>query len=281
MRIKVCADSTCDLSPELAARFDVNILPLYVSLGEQTRKDGVNVTPADIYSHVDAGGGLPTTAAITPEDYADEFRRYAADYDAVLHVTIGSGFSSCYQNACIAAEEFDNVFPVDSKNLSTGQGLVVVEAARRAASGMEVHQLLDELNDLIPRVEASFLLDRLDYMRKGGRCSTVAALGANLLKLKPCIEVVDGQMKVVKKYRGQFEKCIETYIRERLEGRAGQLEPNEAFITHAVATEPVLAAARQAADAYNCFDERFETIAGCTVCCHCGPNTLGILFIRR
>ena len=281
MRIKVCADSTCDLSPELAARFDVNILPLYVSLGGQARKDGVEVTPADIYSHVDAGGELPTTSAITPEDYAEEFRRFAPEYDAVVHVTIGSGFSSCYQNACIAAEGFDNVYPVDSQNLSSGQGLVVVEAVRRAAAGMEIHQLLDELNDLIPRVEASFLLDRLDYMRKGGRCSTVAALGANLLKLKPCIEVVNGQMKVVKKYRGQFEKCIETYIKERLDGRADQLESNEAFITHAVATESVLAAARQTADTYGRFAERFETVAGCTVCCHCGPNTLGILFIRK
>ncbi len=281
MRIKICADSTCDLSPELVARYDVNILPLYISIGDNSLRDGIEVTPADIYRHVDGGGKLPATAAITPADYAAEFEAFSAQYDAVLHITIGAGFSSCYQNACIAAEPYANVYPVDSQNLSTGQGLVVVEAAKRAAQGMDVQQLLAELQSLIPRVEASFLLDRLDYMRKGGRCSMVAVLGANLLKLKPCIEVIDGQMKVVKKYRGAYDKCIADYIRERLENRMDQLESDEAFITHAVATDPIREVAWKTVREYGSFSEVFETVAGCTVCSHCGPNTLGVLFIRR
>ena len=281
MRVKICADSTCDLSPELVERYNINILPLYVTLDGKTRQDGVNITPADILGHVDNGGDLPSTAAITPEDYSEEFRRFSAEYDAVVHITIGSGFSSCYQNACIAASDFNNVYPIDSQNLSTGQGLVVVEAARRAAAGMEIGQLLAEVQGMIPRVEASFLIDRLDYMRKGGRCSTVAALGANLLKLKPCIEVVDGKMSVVKKYRGNFDKCIATYIRERLENRADALERTQAFITHAPTEEAILEAARAAAAQYGQFEDVFETDAGCTVSSHCGPNTLGILFIRK
>ncbi len=281
MSIKVCADSTCDLSPALVERFSVGILPLYVSLEGETLRDGVEIHPEDIYRHVDAGGALPATAAPTPTDYQTIFETYAGSFDDVVYITIGSGFSSCYQNACLAASEFSNVHVVDSQNLSTGQGLLVVEAAKRAMAGMEIGQLLAELQELIPRVEASFLLDRLDYMRKGGRCSTVAALGANLLKLKPCIEVVDGQMKVVKKYRGQFDKCIETYVRERLEDRMDRLEPDEVFITHATAEEPVLEAARRSADRFGAFAERFETIAGCTISSHCGPNTLGILFIRK
>lgn len=281
MRIKICADSTCDLSPALVERFAVNILPLYVALGDKSRRDGVDIAPDDIYRHVDSCGELPVTSAITPADYAEEFRAFAPDYDAVVHITIGSGFSSCYQNACIAAEEFSNVYPIDSQNLSTGHGLVVVEAAKRAAAGMDIQQLLAEIGDLIPRVEASFLLDRLDYMRKGGRCSAVAALGANLLKLKPCIEVVGGKMQVVKKYRGNIDKCVAAYIRDRLETRVDALEPNEAFITHAVATEPVRNAAWAAVRQYGRFHEVFETVAGCTVCSHCGPNTLGILFIRE
>lgn len=281
MRIKVCADSTCDLSQDLVERYQINIQPLYVTLNGKSLRDGLEVTPADIYQYVDASGELPSTAALTPADYAEEFRQFSSEYDAVVHINIGSGFSSCHQNACIAAAEFDNVYPIDSKNLSTGQGLVVLEAAKRAAAGMEIQQLLAEVQDLIPRVEASFLLDRLDYMRKGGRCSAVVALGANLLKLKPCIEVVDGQMKVVKKYRGQFEKCIETYVKDRLDGRMDQLEGEHAFLTHALAAESVLTSARQAADQYGEFMVRYETVAGCTVSSHCGPNTLGILFIRK
>ena len=137
----------------------------------------------------------------------------------MFHVTIGSGFSSCYQNACIAAQEFDNVYAIDSQNLSTGQGLVVLTIAKLAAEGKSVQEILDYVADLTPRVEASFLIDQLDYLSKGGRCSAVAALGANLLKLKPCIEVKNGKMGVAKKYRGNYDKCLASYIRDRLEKR--------------------------------------------------------------
>jgi len=282
MRIKICSDSTCDLSAALIERHDIAIMPLHVNLGERACRDGVDVNPDDIFNHVAATGQLPTTSAIMPADYADFFRPYAAEYDAVIHVNIGSGFSSCYQNACLAAEEFGNVYPVDSQNLSTGQGLVVLACAKLAAEGKEIQPLLDEINALTPRVEASFLVDRLDYLHKGGRCSAVAALGANLLKLKPCIEVKDGKMGVVKKYRGNYDKCLAMYVKDRLENRIDDLEHEWIFLTHTTMEPKALSAAAETLDGFaSNFGEVFETTAGCTVSCHCGPNTLGVLFVRK
>ena len=171
-------------------------------------KDGITIKPSDIFDHVAAGGSLCTTSANSVGEYQDEFAKYASDYDGVIHINIGSGFSSCYQNACLAAEDFPNVRVIDSKNLSTGQGLVVLKAAQLAKNATDLDVLADEIRSFTDKVEASFLLDRLDYMVKGGRCSSVVALGANLLNLKPSIEVKDGKMVVVKKYRGSYEKCL-------------------------------------------------------------------------
>ena len=280
MRVKIISDSTCDLSPELLERYDIAITPLCVIKGGKEFHDGVDITPADIFTHVDGGGELCSTAAVSQFEYTQMFTRYAKEYDEVVQINIGSNFSCCYQNACLAAQEFDNVFVVDSENLSTGQGLLVVAAAKLAQQGVSGIEIAERVRALVPKVEASFLIDRLDYMRKGGRCSTVAALGANLLKLKPCIEVREGKMSVCKKYRGSFEKCIRQYVKERLDGRtdiAGDL----AFITHPACQKNVVDAAMEEAARYGAFDEVIETHAGCTVSCHCGPDTLGILFVRK
>ena len=169
---------------------------------------------------------------------------------------------------------------VDSENLSSGQGLLVVAAAKLAAQGLSGSEIAERVRALAPKVEASFLIERLDYMRKGGRCSAVAALGANLLHLKPCIEVCEGKMGVCKKYRGSFEKCIRQYVKERLDGREDITE-DLAFITHPACEQSVVDAAMEEAAAYGAFDEVVETHAGCTVSCHCGPSTLGILFVRK
>lgn len=280
MRVKIISDSTCDLSPELLERYDIAITPLCVIKGGKEFHDGVDITPADIFAHVDGGGELCSTAAVSQFEYTQMFTRYAKEYDEVVQINIGSNFSCCYQNACLAAQEFDNVFVVDSENLSTGQGLLVVAAAKFAQQGVSGIEIAERVRALVPKVEASFLIDRLDYMQKGGRCSTVAALGANLLKLKPCIEVREGKMSVCKKYRGSFEKCIRQYVKERLDGRtdiAGDL----AFITHPACQKNVVDAAMEEAARYGAFDEVIETHAGCTVSCHCGPDTLGILFVRK
>ncbi len=280
MRVKIISDSTCDLSPELLERYDIAITPLCVIKGGKEFHDGVDITPADIFTHVDGGGELCSTAAVSQFEYTQMFTRYAKEYDEVVQINIGSNFSCCYQNACLAAQEFDNVFVVDSGNLSTGQGLLVVAAAKLAQQGVSGIEIAERVRALVPKVEASFLIERLDYMRKGGRCSTVAALGANLLKLKPCIEVREGKMSVCKKYRGSFEKCIRQYVKERLDGRE-DIATELVFITHAAADTNVVAAAKEETAQYGSFEEVEETQAGCTVSCHCGPDTLGILFVRK
>ena len=280
MRVKIIADSTCDLSPELLERYDIAITPLCVIKDGREFHDGVDITPADIFAHVDGGGDLCSTAAVSQFEYTEIFTRYAREYDAVVQINIGSGFSCCYQNACLAAQDFDNVYVVDSENLSTGQGLLVVAAAKLAQQGLSGSEIAERVRALAPKVEASFLIDRLDYMRKGGRCSAVAALGANLLHLKPCIEVREGKMGVCKKYRGSFEKCIRQYVKERLDGRT-DIDEGLAFITHPACQENVVSAAMEEVRAYGSFGEIVETHAGCTVSCHCGPNTLGILFVRK
>lgn len=280
MRVKIISDSTCDLSPELLERYDIAITPLCVIKDGKEFHDGVDITPADIFAHVDGGRDLCSTAAVSQFEYTEMFTRYAKDCDAVVQINIGSNFSCCYQNACLAAQDFDNVYVVDSGNLSSGQGLLVVAAAKLAEQGLSGAEIAERMRALVPKVEASFLIERLDYMRKGGRCSAVAALGANLLNLKPCIEVREGKMGVCKKYRGSFEKCIRQYVKDRLDGRA-DIAPDLAFITHPACQKNVVDAAMEEAARYESFDEVVETHAGCTVSCHCGPNTLGILFVRK
>lgn len=280
MKVKILSDSTCDLSARLITENDIGIIPLTVLNETAEYKDGITITPADIFAHVDAGGALFSTSAVSVGEYTEHFAKYASEYDAVIHINIGSGFSSCNQNARLAASEFNNVYVIDSMNLSTGQGLVVLKACELAASGDSIDRICDELTDFTKRVEASFLLDRLEYMVKGGRCSSAAALGANLLNLKPCIEVRDGKMTVVKKYRGNMVKCLSAYVKDRLDNTA-RLDNGTIFITHTTISSQCLDTVDQAIRSYNFFKHIYETDAGCTISCHCGPGTLGILFVRQ
>ena len=280
MKIKILSDSTCDLSADILKEHNISLVPLTVIKGNQEYKDGLTITPADIFAHVAAGGDLCSTSANSVGEYMDEFAKYANDYDGILHINIGSGFSSCYQNACLAAQDFDNVKVVDSQNLSTGQGLVVLEACRLAKECTSLEELHEKVQAYTAKIEASFLVDKLNYLAKGGRCSAVAALGANLLNLKPCIEVKDNKMGVTKKYRGKYDKCLATYIKERLDGR-DDLDEGTLFITHTPVSEAEMAAVKEAVAQYGNFRIVYETDAGSTVSCHCGPGTLGILFARK
>ena len=280
MKIKILSDSTCDLSPELLAQHDIDLARLSVIKDGEAFLDGLTITPADIFAHVAAGGDLCSTNAFNIDGYHALFAKYSGEYDGIIHINIGSNFSCCYQNACIAAEDFPNVRVIDSQNLSTGQGHVVLEACRLAKTCDDLDEIAQKLNAFAPRVEASFLLDQLKYMVKGGRCSSVAALGANLLNLKPCIEVRDGKMSVVKKYRGSFPKCLSSYVKDRLADRE-DIVRNELFLTYTPVTDESLAAVKEAIDAYGNFETVYETTAGCTVSCHCGPSTLGVLFVRK
>ena len=280
MRYQITSDSTCDLSPEQLEKYNIRLLSLYVDMDGRTLRDGVDVKPDDIYAHVAAGGGLPKTAAVNMADYVRAFTELSAKNDFVIHVCISMDFSCCYQNAKLAAADFDNVYVVDSRNLSTGHGLVVLEAERMAREGMEPEAIVAALEALTGRVEASFILDRLDYMKMGGRCSAVTLLGANLLRLRPCIEVRDGKMGVGKKYRGSFEKCLVQYITDKLSGRT-DLELRRVFITHSGLPEQTVQKAVETVQSLQKFEEIDVTRAGSTVSSHCGPGTIGVLFIRK
>lgn len=281
MRIKITADSTCDLSKEQLQKNEIELFPLCVTKGNEAFWDCVDIFPEDIVAHVAKGGELCSTSATSAGVYADRFAVLSKEYDAVIHISLGSGFSSAYQNACIAAADYPNIRVVDSCNLSTGQGHVVLQACKLREQLEDLDAIVAELNDVTSRVETSFLLNHLDYMVKGGRCSMVAALGANLLQLKPCIEVIDGKMKVVKKYRGNFAKCLEAYIKDRVTNREDIIR-GSAFVTHSVpedkaAIEHAIATAKE----FGGFSELYVTQANCTITCHCGPDCLGILFIRK
>ena len=280
MKIKIISDSTCDLSAQLLTQYDITLAPLTVVKGDEQFKDGITITPKEIFAHVAAGGALCSTAAVSIGEYEDLLERFASDYDGILLITIGSGFSACYQNACVAAEDYPNVRVIDSQNLSTGQGLVVLKACQLAGTASDLDTLADELRTYTEKVEASFLVDKLDYLVKGGRCSSAAALGANLLNLKPCIEVRNGKMGVVKKYRGNYAKCLATYAKERLEGRE-DIDWDTLFVTQTVVSDECHDAVLEAVRTYGNFQQIHETTAGCTVSCHCGPGTLGILFVRK
>ncbi|MBQ7330195.1 MAG: DegV family protein [Oscillospiraceae bacterium] len=280
MNIKILSDSTCDLSPQQLAQYNIDLARLTVVKNDEQFVDGETITPADIFAHVAAGGGLCSTSAYSVGQYQELFAKYADKYDGVIHINISAHFSSCHQNACIAAEDFPNVRVIDSMNLSTGQGHVVLEACRLAQTCNDLDEIADKLRAFAPRVEASFLLDQLQYMVKGGRCSSAAALGANLLNLKPCIEVRDGKMSVVKKYRGSYAKCLANYVKDRLADRE-DIVRNELFLTYTTVTDECLAAVKNAINEYGHFETVYETTAGCTVSCHCGPATLGVLFVRK
>lgn len=280
MRVKIISDSTCDLSKELVERFDLEIIPLTVNLGADSFLDG-QMDTEEIYRYVSTSGNLPKTSAINAEDYREVYEKWTKEGYQIVHFTIGSGFSSCFSNARIAAEDFEEVYPVDSKNLSTGQGLMVLYAAELAEKGLSAKEIAAACEELAPRVEASFVIDRLDYLYKGGRCSALSMFGANLLKLKPSIVVDQGKMHPDKKYRGKYDHVLLQYVRDCIAGRE-DIDKHRVFITHTKCDEMVVESVKNLVrELCPDFEEVLETTAGATVTTHCGPNTLGVLFIRK
>lgn len=278
-RVIIASDSTCDLSPELIQRYDVQILPLGVALGEKQYTDGVDIDPDFIYAHYEKTGQLPKTSAINLADFEDFFTRLTADGSSVIFFTISSEMSSTWHNAHLAAEANEHAFVVDTRNLSTGGGLLVVAAAEMAEAGMEAADIVAKCNAYAPCVDASFIIDSLEFLYKGGRCSALAAFGANVLSLKPCIVVKDGKMGVGKKYRGKFGAVLPKYVSDRL-GDASDVIKNHIFVTHAGCEPAVIEACVAAVKAIAPEAEVHVTRAGCTISSHCGRNTLGVLFIR-
>lgn len=280
MKIAVSADSTCDLSRELARQYGIEVIAQPVIMEGKTYRDGLDIKPAEIFAHVAGGGELCSTSAVNTAEYAAVFGRLRKEYDAVIHLNIGSSIASCHQNACIAAEEFYGVYPVDSENLSVGIGYLAVMAARMAAQGLETQAIVNYLEHLRTRLDMSFVIDKLEYLRKGGRCSAVTAFGANLLNIRPSIAVKEGVLQIDRKYRGSFKQCVKKYIDDRLNQAGGHSSPETVFIVHAACSDEVVELARETVAGYGIFENILITEAGCTVSCHCGPNTLGILFSR-
>ena len=282
LNIKISADSTCDLSPTLIEQYNIGITPLYIIDGEQSWRDGVDIRPEDLYEHVRKTGKLYQTAAVNVSDYISFFGTQLETHDAVIHFTISSDMSGCYQNACIAAREFPGkVFPVDARNLSTGIGHLVLNAAEMAAEGsLSAEEIAAQLTEKREKLDVSFVLDTLDFLKAGGRCSSLAAFGANLLGLKPSIEVKNGAMGVGKKYRGNIKKCYVQYIEDRLKGR-DDIDTHRIFITDSGLSEEMRQELEDVVRACQPFDEVLHTQAGCTISQHCGPGCMGILYYHK
>ncbi len=279
-KVIITSDSTTDLSKELIERYGVKILPLGVTLGDNTYQDGIDINPNMIYEHYKKTGELPKTSAANIDDCINFFTPLINEGYAVVHFTISSEMSSTFNNSRLAAMELDEVYVVDTRNLSTGGGLLVVSACEMALAGKEAAEIAKECEELTTKVDASFVLDDLEFLHKGGRCSALAALGANLLKLKPCIAVRNGKMGVAKKYRGKFGTVLTEYVNDCL-ANIDDIDTSRVFVTHAGCDKEIVDACVEQVKATGAFKEVFLTRAGCTVSAHCGRNTLGVLFIRK
>ena len=278
--VVITSDSTCDLSQELLDRYDIPVIPLTITLGEDTFLDGSNFTPLDMYARYKQDGTLPKTSAPSVQEFLDFFSQYTEKGCEVVHLDISSELSNTYNAACMAAEELGHVHVVDSRMLSTGVGLLAIEGAECRDRGMGAQEIAEHLRGLTGKVQTSFVLDTLQFMWKGGRCSAVSALGANLLSLKPGLEMKDGKLGVYKKYRGNIKNVYKQYVKERLQGR--RVRPGHVFITESgevddAVLEEIFALVRETIPV----QEIHHTLAGCTVSTHCGPKTLGILFIEE
>lgn len=281
-KIMLSADSTCDISGELLNRTKAKLFPLHIILGETSYDDGVNIHPDEIYANFRATGKLPKTAAVNTQEYIDFFQPYIDDGYDIIHINLGSALSSSYQNCVAASKIIGHLYPIDSCNLSSGSGHLVIEAAKRIQQGMDVEQIVSEVKALVSKCHASFIIDKLDYLRAGGRCSTLAMLGANLLQLKPCILVnnKDGSMTVGKKYRGKLEKVLASYVSDQL-SQYDKIRDDKIFITHAGVDRKYIDIVKAELDKLNYFKEIFIERASCTISSHCGPGTLGILFMTE
>ena len=278
--IRITCDSTCDLTASLYETYRAQPVPLGVSLGDDFRRDGGDIKPQDIYAFAAATGSLPKTSAISVGEYEELFRSLTAQGDPVIHINLSSELSASHQNACLAAQMVGNVYVVDSRNLSSGSGHLVLLARELADEGKSPEEIVAALEEARAKLDVSFVLQTLEYLHMGGRCSGVAAFGANLMKLRPEIEGIGGKMQVGPKYRGTMEKTILAYIRGRLEGRT-DIDCHRIFITHSGVPQDIEDKAVALVKELQPFREVIVTSAGCTISSHCGPNCLGVLFLRK
>ena len=277
MKIAISVESTNDLSKAIIDEYGIKVVPYHVTLGDNTFKDG-EVTTEEIFKFVDEKNILPKTNAINEFEYTEYFEELKKDSDAVVHICLSSGLSSSCGNAQRAAKNLKEVYVVDSKSLSTGIGLLALYACDLVAEGVDAKTIAEKVQARVDKLQVSFVIERLDYLYKGGRCSSLQFFGANLLKLRPRIVVKDGKMGADKKYRGQMGKVVAKYCQETLE-EFNTPDKKRVFITYTTASEEMVAAARVALEEKG-FTNILETRAGCTIASHCGGNTLGILYFN-
>jgi len=281
-KVILTADSTCDLTTELLQKYKVHTIPLHINLGGSSYLDLLDITPDDIYKNFGETGTLPKTAAVNTQEYINALKPYIDKGYEVVHVNLGSALSASYQNCCNAAKQLGGIYPVDSCNLSTGSGLLVIQAAQLISQGCSAKETAEKTQSMAHNSHGSFIVDRLEYLRAGGRCSAVAVLGANILGIKPCIEVdnTNGSMSVGKKYRGRLTKVLTTYVEEQL-NRYNDIDTSRVFITHAGISQDMVDHVYNILSKKHIFDEILVTRASCTISSHCGPDTLGILFMTK
>jgi len=282
MKIKILADSTCDLPEELLVKYDIRIIPLSIYAGENIYKDGVDIKPNEIFEYVDSGRGICKTSAVNVSEYLDVYAEERPKCDAIIHFTISAEMSSCYQNARVAIEEFDNIYLVDTRNLSCAIGYLVLDAAEMAKDGIPADEICRTINERVKLIDASFVIDSLAYLHKGGRCSSIAAIASSALKIRPCLNINDGKIVVGKKYRGKSEVVLRKYIEDRLSDKEN-IDLRRIIIPHTMTKENLrlVDMAVSLVKELLPFEEVYVTIAGGTISCHCGPNTLGLFFLRK
>ena len=283
MSVKIIADSTCDLSKELLEKYNVSVLPLHIVLGDKEYKDGLEIGPDEIYQWSDANKEAPKTSAASISDAMELFQAHLKNFDEIICFSISGQMSTTVNVMRMAAEELDaedKIHIIDSENLSTGGGLLVIEAAIMASEGKSGKEIAEAIEQLKPQVRASFIVDTLTFLHRGGRCSGVAALAGGALKLHPKIVVENGAMKPDKKYRGKMSSAILTYAKE-LEPQLKTAKTERVFITHSGCGEEIIESIRQYLVELGHFEEILITRAGGVISSHCGPGTLGVLFIEN
>lgn len=281
--VKIIADSTCDLTKDLTEKYNITILPLHILLGEAEYEDGVDITQAEIFAWSDCNKTTPKTSAPSIEHAVEIFEKELKDATELVVFTISEDMSTTANVCRMAAEEIeaeDRVHVVNSENLSTGIGLTVIEAAIMAKEGKTGAEIVEAVADIIPRVRASFVVDTLEYLYRGGRCSGLSAMLGTAIKLHPRIVVKGGKMSSDKKYRGKMSSVTVSYAKD-LESELMNAKKDRVFITHTSNDRELIESVRSYLKGLNIFDEILETTAGGVISSHCGPGTLGVLFISN
>lgn len=281
MKIKITADSTADLSKVLCEKYNIELIPLQVALGDENFEDGVSINPDMIYDYVAKNKQLPKTGAINQQGYFEKFKNILdSGYEGIIHFSLSSEMSVTHQNAKLAGEELQNVHVIDSQSLSTGIGIQAIYASELASQNMDIKEIVQKVEERKSKVQAGFVLDKLEYLYRGGRCNAISLLGANLLKIKPCIEVHDGKMGMTGKFMGKFASCVKKYVASTLE-KYNNPDTTRIFVTHTKIDQEIVDEVIEYLKQNTQFAEILETTAGSTITSHCGPNTIGILFYNN